>query len=147
MSRPTHYWHLCLFWTSLCNHWTPWFPYLYLRSLCLTLNNLTLLSLVLQHSCVHQNFQAPIILNFGHLILLYAKATRAITNHTPTEEYYLYFFSEEDLNCLYGFYPIKFRCHILYKYSVIRRVCGQTLARVRVSQTYISIIIISLQRT
>jgi len=28
---------------------------------------------------------------------------------------------------------------------VIRRVCGQTLARVRVSQTYISIIIISLQ--
>jgi len=29
---------------------------------------------------------------------------------------------------------------------VIRRVCGQTLARVRVSRTYISIIIISLQR-
>ena len=29
--------------------------------------------------------------------------------------------------------------------SVIRRECGQTLARVRVSQTYISIIIISLQ--
>jgi len=65
---------------------------------------------------VYQNFQAPIILNFGHLISLYAKATRAITNHTPTEEYYLCFFSEEDLNCLYGFYPIKFRCHILYKY-------------------------------
>ena len=30
---------------------------------------------------------------------------------------------------------------------VIRRECGQTLARVRVSWTYISIIIISLQRT
>ena len=29
---------------------------------------------------------------------------------------------------------------------VIRRECGQTLARVRVSRTYISIIIISLQR-
>ena len=30
---------------------------------------------------------------------------------------------------------------------VIRRECGQTLARVRVSWTYISIIIISLQQT
>ena len=33
-----------------------------------------------------------------------------------------------------------------WKPSVIRRECGQTLARVRVSRTYISIIIISLQR-
>ena len=31
--------------------------------------------------------------------------------------------------------------------SVIRRECGRTLVRVRVSRTYISIIIISLQRT
>ena len=31
--------------------------------------------------------------------------------------------------------------------NVIRRECGQTLARVRVSWIYISIIIISLQRT
>ena len=31
--------------------------------------------------------------------------------------------------------------------NVIRRECGQTLARVRVSRTYISIIIISLQWT
>jgi len=34
-----------------------------------------------------------------------------------------------------------------FKHLVIRRECGQTLARVRISRTYISIIIISLQWT
>ena len=34
----------------------------------------------------------------------------------------------------------------IVKSDVIRRKCGQTLARVRVSRTYISIIIISLQQ-
>jgi len=37
--------------------------------------------------------------------------------------------------------------HFVQFLGVIRRVCGQTLARVRVSWTYISIIIISLQQT
>ena len=36
---------------------------------------------------------------------------------------------------------------VMEQRCVIRRECGQTLARVRVSRTYISIIIISLQRT
>ena len=39
----------------LCNHWIPQFPYLYLRPPCLTLSDLTLLLLVLYHSCVYQN--------------------------------------------------------------------------------------------
>ena len=39
------------------------FPYLHLRPPCLTLSNLTLWSLVLQHSCMHQNFWAPTISN------------------------------------------------------------------------------------
>ena len=63
MLQPTHHWHLHPFWTLLCNHRTPWFPYLHLRPPCLTLGNLILLSLVLQHSCMHQNFRAPTILN------------------------------------------------------------------------------------
>ena len=63
MSWPIHHWHLCYFLTSLCNYWISWIPYLYLRPLCLTLSDLTLLSLVLQHSCTHQNFQALVILN------------------------------------------------------------------------------------
>ena len=51
------------FWTTLCNYRTPRFPYLHLRPLCLTLSDLILLSLVLQHSCVHQTFRAPTISN------------------------------------------------------------------------------------
>ena len=49
--------------------------------------------------------------------------------------------------------PISMRIHPVVnisrvvRYNVIRRECGRTLARVRVSWTYISIIIISLQRT
>ena len=63
MSWPTHHWHLHPSWTFLYNHQIPWFPYLQLRPPCLTLSNLTLLLLVLQHSCMHQNSQAPTILN------------------------------------------------------------------------------------
>ena len=48
---------------TLCNYRIPWFPYLHLRSPCLTLSNLILLSLVLQPSCMYQNFWAPTILN------------------------------------------------------------------------------------
>ena len=68
MSQPTHHWYLCSFWTSLCNHRTLQFPYLHLRPPCLTPGDLTLLSLVLQHSCMHQNFQAPTISNFVFIL-------------------------------------------------------------------------------
>ena len=54
--------------TSLCNHWTLQFPYLYLRPPYLTLSDLTLLSLVLQHSCAYQNSQAPAILNSAFVL-------------------------------------------------------------------------------
>ena len=63
MLWPIHHWYLCLFWTPLYNHWILRFLYLYLRPPCLTLSNLISLSLVLQHSCMHQNFWAPTISN------------------------------------------------------------------------------------
>ncbi len=63
MFWPIHHWHLCYFLTSLYNYQILQFPYLYLRPPCLTPGDLTSLSLVLQYSCMHQNFWAPIILN------------------------------------------------------------------------------------
>ena len=93
MSWPTHHWHLHPFWTSLCNHWTLRFPYLHLRPPCLTLNDLTSLSLVLQYSYTHQNFQAPTISNSIFILqtfrptpqnlqklLIYPKFPLSITN-------------------------------------------------------------------
>jgi len=44
--------------------------------------------------------------HFGHSSSLCARATRAITNHTPIGEYRLRFFPREDFSCLCGFYPI-----------------------------------------
>ena len=52
---------------------------------------------------------------FGHSNLLYACATRAITNHAPIGEYRLRFFPNEEFKCLYGNYPIESRRHILYE--------------------------------
>ena len=46
---------------------------------------------------------------FGHSNLLCARATRAITNHAPIEEYHLKFFLNEDFSCPYSLYPIKTR--------------------------------------
>ena len=43
------------------------------------------------------------------------RATRAITNHAPIGEYHLHFFLKEDFSCLYGFYMIESRCHILHE--------------------------------
>ena len=60
---PTHHWHLCNLWTPLCNHWILWFSYLHLRPPCLFLSGLTLLFLVLWHSCKYQNFWALVTLN------------------------------------------------------------------------------------
>ena len=48
-------------------------------------------------------------------ISLCVRATRAITNHALTGEYRLCFFLKEDFSCLYGFYLIESRCHILHE--------------------------------
>ena len=54
---------------------------------------------------------------FGYSNSLYAKASRAIVNHTPINEYCLRFFSREDFACFYTLYPIKTRRYLLYKYK------------------------------
>ena len=46
---------------------------------------------------------------FRHSNLLYAKATRAIVNHTFISEYHLRFFPKEDFSCPCGNYPIESR--------------------------------------
>ena len=51
----------------------------------------------------------------GHSNLLYAEATRAITNHVPIGEYQLRFFPREDFSCPCRNYPIEPRCHILHE--------------------------------
>ena len=50
----------------------------------------------------------------GHLNLLCACATRAITNHTPIGKYRLRFFPREEFRCLCSHYLIKSRWHILH---------------------------------
>ena len=52
---------------------------------------------------------------FGHSNSLCTRASRAITNHTPTGEYRLRFFPKEDFSCSCGQYPIKTRHHILHE--------------------------------
>jgi len=52
---------------------------------------------------------------FGYSNFLYARATRAITNHAPIREYYLRSFLREIFSCLYRLYPIELRHHVLYK--------------------------------
>ena len=47
--------------------------------------------------------------------LLYARATRAITNHILIEKYHLRFFPKEKFNYLYRIYPIESRCYILHE--------------------------------
>jgi len=53
--------------------------------------------------------------HFSHSNSLYARATRAITNHAPIGKYRLKSFSQEDLSCPYGTYPIETRQHILHE--------------------------------
>jgi len=55
------------------------------------------------------------LLQFGHSNSLCSRATRAITNHTPIDEYRLRFFFRESFACPCGSYPIKTRRHVLYK--------------------------------
>jgi len=57
----------------------------------------------------------PWLQSFGHSNSLYARATRAITNHVLIGKYRLQFFPKEDFKCLCGYYPIETRRHILYK--------------------------------
>ena len=57
----------------------------------------------------------PWLQSFGHSNSLYARATRAITSHTPIGEYRLRFFPRMDFSCLCNNYPIEFRRYILYE--------------------------------
>ena len=52
---------------------------------------------------------------FGHSNSLYARATRAIVNHSPIGEYWLRFFPREEFACPCSKYPIKTRRHILHE--------------------------------
>ena len=49
----------------------------------------------------------PWLQHFGHSNYLYAKASRAITNHAPTGEYRLRFFLREEFRCSCSQYPIE----------------------------------------
>ena len=46
---------------------------------------------------------------FGHSNSLCTRATRAIVNDAPIEEYWLRFFPKEEFACLCGLYPIESR--------------------------------------
>ena len=66
--------------------------------------------------------------------MLYARVTRAITNHAPISEYYLKFFPREDFSYLCGFYPIETRCHVLHNcgrfnkiWNLIRNILNQVI--------------------
>ena len=51
----------------------------------------------------------PWLQAFGHSNSLYARATRAITNHALIREYRLKFFPKEDFSCPCSLYPIELR--------------------------------------
>ena len=53
---------------------------------------------------------------FSHSNLLYTRATRAIVNHAPIEEYHLCFFPNKDFSCSCKNYIIESRYHILHNY-------------------------------
>ena len=53
--------------------------------------------------------------NFGHSNSLYARASRAITNHAPIGKYRLRFFPREEFRYPYSQYPIKSRHYILHE--------------------------------
>ena len=58
---------------------------------------------------------SPWLQMFGHSNSLCARATRAISNHAPIEEYRLWFFSNLDFLYLCNNYPIETRRYILYE--------------------------------
>ena len=53
--------------------------------------------------------------SIGHSNSLCVRATRAITNHALTEEYYLRFFPKENFSCPCSHYLIESRHHILHE--------------------------------
>ena len=57
----------------------------------------------------------------GYLNSICVCATRAITNHAPTSEYRLRFFSREEFKYSCGRYPIKSRHHIFHECSRFNR--------------------------
>ena len=64
MSQPTHHWHLHYLLILFYNHQILQVPYLFLRPSYLSLSDLISLLLVLQHFCIHHNFQDLVISNF-----------------------------------------------------------------------------------
>ena len=56
----------------------------------------------------------PWLQYFGYSNLLYARATRAIINHTSISEYYLRFSPREDFLYLCSLYPMESRWYILH---------------------------------
>ena len=61
--------------------------------------------------------EGPWFKMFGHSNLLWACATRAITNHAPTSEYRLRFFPKKEFKCPCSQYSIESRRHILHECS------------------------------
>ena len=61
---------------------------------------------------------------FEHSNLLYARTTRAITNHAPIGKYCLMFFPKELFEYLCRLYSIKLRCYILYEYRRYNNHCN-----------------------
>ena len=59
--------------------------------------------------------------SFGHSNSLCARAIRAITSHALIGKYRLRFFPREEFKCLYGFYPIELRHHILHECNRFNR--------------------------
>jgi len=57
----------------------------------------------------------PWLKTFGHSNSLYTRASRAIVNCAPIEEYHLRFFPRKEFKCLYSLYPIESRRHILHE--------------------------------
>ena len=56
----------------------------------------------------------PWLQTFGHLNSVCTRATRAITNHAPIEEYHLRFFPNKDFKCPCRNYSIESRRYILH---------------------------------
>ena len=56
----------------------------------------------------------------GYSNILYARATRVITNHAPISKYRLHFFSREEFSCSYSLYPIETRQHCCSNHSSLK---------------------------
>lgn len=66
----------------------------------------------------------PWLKYFGHSNSLCVRASRAIVNYTPIDEYWLKFFPRKKFECPYSLYPIKSRWHILHKCRRYNNYCN-----------------------